>query len=329
MDKLPLIVDIKRHSLEDGPGIRSVVFFKGCPLRCIFCHSPETQEPGLEIGFFPGQCIRCESCVEACPQEAIDLELPGRIHREKCLHCGTCASVCPGKGLRLIGTYYSVETLGEILLRDLPFYRHSDGGVTLSGGECTLYPDYLEPLLKRLKGSGVHLAMQTSGYFDYPSVKKKILPYMDLIQYDIKLADPENHKRYLGKSNRRIFNNLRRLIQKENVEVHPRVPLVPGITATELNLSAIIDILCELGIENVSLLPYNPMGIDMAVSLGREKPTLPERFMTPDEESEIYTFFSKLLEEKGIRSSKDRKGRGIKARKLPANNKPASMSFPS
>ncbi len=111
--------------------------------------------------------------------------------------------------------------------------------------------------------------------------------------------------------------------------MHPRVPLVPGITATESNLSAIIDILCEFGIENVSLLPYNPMGIDMAVSLGREKPTLPERFMTPDEESEIYAMFSRLLEEKGVRSSKDRKGGGIKARKLPANNKPASMSFPS
>ncbi len=299
MGKLPLIVDIKRGSLEDGPGIRSVVFFKGCPLRCIFCHSPETQDPKAEIGFFPRECIHCGRCAHACPQGAIDLEFPGRIHRERCIRCGTCASLCPGKGLRLIGSYYPTETLCEILLRDLPFYRHSGGGVTLSGGECTVHPDYLERLLKLLKANGIHVTLETSGYFDYRAFRKKILPYVDLIYYDIKIADPQAHRRYIGKSNRKILANLHLLLQEKGVEVHPRVPLVPGVTATEENLSGILDVLCEIGARDVSLLPYNPLGIEIATSLGRPKPPLPEGFMKPDEEEEIVALFRKLLQERG------------------------------
>ncbi len=218
--------------------------------------------------------------------------------------------MCPGKGLRLIGSYYPVKALIEILLRDLPFYRHSGGGVTLSGGECTLYPDYLEALLKRLKARGIHVTLETSGYFDYRAFREKILPHLDLVYYDIKIADPRAHKRYVGKSNRKILANLRLLLREKGVEVHPRVPLVPGITATGENLSGIIDILYELGASDVSLLPYNPMGLEMAVSLGRPKPPLPEGFMKPDEEREIVGLFRKLLQEKGEGSSTDRRNLG-------------------
>ena len=298
MNNLPLIVDIKRHSLEDGPGIRSVVFFKGCPLRCLFCQNPEAQDPGAEIAFTASECIHCGRCADACPQGAIDLELSGRIHRQMCIRCGTCVSVCPGKGLRLIGASYPVETLTELLLRDLPFYRHSGGGVTLSGGEPTLYPDYLEALLKQLKARGVHLVLETSGYFDYTAFRQKILPYMDLIYYDIKVADPELHREYIGRTNWRILDNLYLLLQEKGVEVQPRIPLIPGIIATRENLSAIVDLLCEAGAENVSLLPYNPMGLEMAVCLGRPKPPLPEAFMSHDEEREVYDMFKTLIEER-------------------------------
>ncbi len=298
MNNLPLVTDIKRHSLEDGPGIRSVVFFKGCPLRCVFCHNPETKSTRMEIAFSERECIQCEECADACPQGAIDIRLPGRINRDRCNHCGKCAGVCPGKGLRLIGSYYSVEALTEVLLRDLPFYLHSGGGVTISGGEPTLYPDYLELLFKRLKARGVHLILQTSGFFDYQSFRQKILPYLDLIYYDIKIADPELHREYIGKTNHRILDNLCHVLREKGVEIHPRVPLIPNITATEANLSSIVDLLCEAKAGDVSLLPYNPMGIEMAGNLGLPRPPLPDSFMSHDEERRVYDTFKSLIKER-------------------------------
>ena len=297
MSGLPLVVDIKRCSLEDGPGIRSVVFFKGCPLRCIHCQNPECQEREAEIAFSARECIGCGQCADACPEKAIDLERPGRIHREKCLRCGECAEVCPGMGLRAIGKYYTIDALTDILLRDLPYYRNSGGGVTLSGGECTLYPHYLRPLLVGLKEKGIDVALETSGYFDYRAFEKNILPYLDLIYYDVKIADPETHRKVTGKTNRKILRNLQDLTQTQGVKIRSRIPLIPGITATRENLKALIRILCEIGAEDVSLLPYNPMGLEMAEGLGRPKPPLPERFMKPDEEKEIYVMFRALIEE--------------------------------
>lgn len=302
---LPLIADIKRHSLEDGPGIRSVVFFKGCPLRCIFCQNPEAQDPKAEIAFSSRECIRCGKCAEVCSQGAVDLETPSRIHREKCIRCGMCAEACPGRGLRRIGTFYPVETLAELLLRDLPFYRHSGGGVTLSGGECTLYPYYLESLLKILKARGVHVVLETSGDFEYVIFREKVLPFIDMIYYDVKFADSRAYRQYTGRSNQRIIENFLCLLREGGVTVHPRIPVIPGITATRENFSGIVGFLCEAGAENVSLLPYNPMGFEMAVSLGRPRSILPDGFMKREEEREVYNLFKMILAEK--RDS----GRGI------------------
>jgi pyruvate formate lyase activating enzyme len=294
----PLIVDIKRHSLEDGPGIRSVVFFKGCPLRCVFCHNPETQDPEAEVAFNRRECIRCGRCREACPNQAIDLSDPRHIDRDRCVRCGECAAACPGRGLRLIGRYYPVEELTEILLRDLPFYRNSGGGVTLSGGECTLYPDYAESLLRHLKSRTVHIVLETSGCFDYDLFAQKILPFVDLLYYDIKIADPVTHAEYTGRPNDRILENFRRLVCEQSVAVHPRIPLVPGITSTRENLSAIVDFLSGVGADSVSLLPYNPMGIETSVSLGRSAPRLPTRFMKPHEEEDVYNMFRRMIRER-------------------------------
>jgi pyruvate formate lyase activating enzyme len=285
---LPLVVDIKRHSLEDGPGIRSVVFFKGCPLRCTFCHNPETQSPHMEIAFSGRHCILCGKCEEACPEGAIDLQVTGRIKRERCTRCGECARACPGSGLRVIGSYYPDEVLLEILLRDAPFYRHSGGGVTLSGGECTMFPDYIEALLKLLKTEGAHVVLETSGCFDYGLFEEKILPYIDLIYFDIKTVDARTHRKHIGRSDRRILDNFRRLVKESSDRVQARIPLVPGITATRENLSSAVDFLYDAGAKSVSLLPYNPMGIDKAETLGRPRPLLPERFMSPDDERELH-----------------------------------------
>jgi pyruvate formate lyase activating enzyme len=285
---LPLIIDIKRYAFEDGPGIRSVVFFKGCPLRCVFCHNPEAQKPGPEIAFTKDKCLECGACAEACPMGAVNMDYPQRIRRDKCDACGRCVDACPGGGLTLVGKYYGVETLAEILLRDIEYYRQSGGGVTLSGGEAAMFPDYLEALLKRLKAAGIHVILETSGYFNYETFRRKIHPYLDLISFDVKLASKEAHQRFCGRPNTIILRNLRRIIEAGKVELIPRVPMVPGITAIEENLSAIADLLRSSGAKQMRLLPYNPMGLAKYATLGRPTPDLPARFMTPEEEGLAY-----------------------------------------
>ena len=196
----------------------------------------------------------------------------------------------------MIGRYYPVEDLAGILLRDQPFHRHSNGGVTLSGGECTLFPDYLESLMRSLKARQIHVILETCGYFNFEVFRKKILPYVDLVYFDVKIADPEAHQKHTGKKNRRILDNLTRLLRERPAAVRPRIPLVPGITATRENLSAIVDLLCKAGAGNVTLLPYNPLGIEMAVKLGRRRPILPESFMAADEETAIHNTFKTIIE---------------------------------
>ena len=295
MSDPPLVVEIKRGSHEDGPGIRSVVFFKGCPLRCSFCHNPEAQDAGVEIAVSKDACIHCGKCGGACDGGALDLDSQERIDRARCVRCGACAAVCPGNGLRRIGDSYEVDELVAVLLRDLPFYHHSGGGITLSGGECTMYPDYLESLLKRLKKWSLHIVLETSGHFQYNRFERQILPYLDLIFYDVKIADPELHRVHTGVDNRLILDNLERLIHDRRVRVSPRVPLVPGITATEANLSGIVGVLRRIGADEVSLQPYNPLGLDMWERLGKEPPALPRSFMSQEEERSVRSLFAKLV----------------------------------
>lgn len=297
-----MVVDIKRHSLEDGPGIRSVVFFKGCPASCTFCQNPETQNPYAEIVFGVGKCIGCGQCAQACRTGAIDLDYAGRIHRDRCKRCGDCADACPSSALKVVGRAYSIEALTEILMRDYPYYRHSGGGVTLSGGECTMYPDYVGRLLRSLKQRSVHTALQTCGDFDYETFRKTILPYADTIYFDMKIADPEIHRKQTGRSNHRNFENLRRLVREPEVEVRPRIPLIPGVTDSKENLSAIVDLLAEAGAGDVALIPYNPMGFEMAAGLGRIVPSLPEAFMKPAEEAAIYETLRSLVEKRAQRT---------------------------
>ncbi len=297
MVRQPLIVDVKRGSLEDGPGIRSVVFFKGCPLDCIFCHNPEARETELEIAFSPRKCILCGYCAEACPENAVSLDYQGRIRRELCKRCGKCVDACPGKGMRRVGRYYPIDELEELLLRDRSFYRHSGGGVTLSGGECTLHAEHLEELLQRLKSSGIQVLVETSGFFDYDRFRARILPHLDEIYYDLKLADPRDHIRWIGRPNSLILRNFRRLIREKKVKVTPRIPLVPGITATRENLSGIARILQREGVKEAVLLPYNPMGIEKYRTIGKPPPPMKEHFMPKEEEEALKRMFLEMMQE--------------------------------
>ncbi|MDP3030067.1 MAG: glycyl-radical enzyme activating protein [Deltaproteobacteria bacterium] len=303
----PLVFDIKRHALEDGPGIRSTVFFKGCPLTCLWCQNPESIDPGPEIGFYPRDCIKCGDCVQACPVSACALEDPFLIDRKRCTMCGDCVEACPGRALRLIGRFYPVDELVDILLRDKIFYEVSGGGVTFSGGEPTVFMDYAAAVLKALKDSGIHTAIQTNGFFAWEEFGEKILPYVDLIMFDVKLADADKHREYTGQSNELILANLKNLLSEirrgvsetrrggdEREEaVLPRIPLIPEFTATVENLRSISDLLKGLGVKKCSLLPYNPTWISKAENFGKNvDPRLSRYLLTPQELKKYQDIFS-------------------------------------
>lgn len=289
--RIPLIADIKRHSLEDGPGIRSVVFFKGCPLRCVFCHNPEMQRPEAEIAFRRERCIGCGACARACPVKAVSLAEGERIDRTRCDRCGRCAAVCPSSALGEVGRSYAVDELVALLLRDRSYYRHSGGGVTFSGGECTLFPDYLLALARALVQEQLHLVLETAGDFDGDWFVRELLPQLDLIYFDVKLADPELHRAHCGHDNQRILTNLERLLATAPERIEVRVPLVPDVTATRENLEAVARRLRELGVRRAALLPYNPLGRDMAARLGRAAPAISPHFMTQAELADAIAIF--------------------------------------
>ena len=296
----PLVFDIKRHALKDGPGIRSTVFFKGCPLTCLWCQNPESIDPGPEIGFYPRDCIKCGDCVQACPVSACALEDPFLIDRKRCTRCGDCVEACPGRALRLIGRFYPVDELVDILLRDKTFYEVSGGGVTFSGGEPTVFMDYASAVLKALKDSGIHTAIQTNGFFAWEEFGEKILPYVDLIMFDVKLADADKHREYTGQSNELILANLKNLLSETRrggagraEAVLPRIPLIPGFTATVENLRSISDLLKGLGVKKCSLLPYNPTWISKAENFGKNvDPRLSSHLLTPQELKKYQDIFS-------------------------------------
>lgn len=303
-DSWPLIVQVRRGSQHDGPGIRSVVFFKGCHLRCGFCQNPEAQAPWQEIASQAARCVRCGNCVAACPNGALEPELDARIERSKCERCGACTRVCPAGALTLIGARYTPSALGKLLSRDAAYYHHSGGGVTLSGGECLLYPAYIARLLDSLEvptpmlPRGVSVAIQTGGEFDFDSACS-ILRRVDYVQFDLKFADPAEHLAHTGHSNERIIRNLHRLLELDATKVEVRVPLIPGITTTDDNFRGLARVLHRAEVAQVSLLPYNPMGPASAHALGRTEPQLPATFLSLAEHSALVSRFQAILAESG------------------------------
>lgn len=258
----PLILEIKGNSLDDGPGIRSVVFFKGCPLSCLWCHNPESKRPGVEIAFDAAECIACGTCLETCQEEALSRENPFYIDREKCSLCFECVATCPSKALSRVGMPMSVEEIVRTVLRDKLFFQNSGGGVTLSGGEPTLAMDFAGDLLERLHGEGVHTLLETCGIFDLERFQQIVYPFLNTIYFDIKLMNTAAHKRYCGVDNALILNNFRHLFQRYRdggVEIVPRTPLIPGITDIDDNLSGVVDFLKECGVEKAELLAYHPL----------------------------------------------------------------------
>lgn len=256
--KQPLIIDIKGNSLDDGPGIRTAIFFKGCPLDCIWCHNPESKKPEAELSFDAKACIGCGTCTEACQKDAIKR---GGPDRGSCIGCFKCTEVCPSKAVSKVGREMSLREILEKVLPDKPFFDVSKGGVTLTGGEATLCMEWMGSLAKQIREAGIKVLLETCGLFDYAAAEKFLLPYLNDIYCDLKLFSREMHKKYCGAYNDTILENIRRLHgdrERFGYELLMRTPLVPGITDTEENLTEIAEFYLETGIEKTELLPYNP-----------------------------------------------------------------------
>ena len=263
-----LLVYIKRNALDDGPGIRTLLFFKGCPLSCVWCQNPEAKSPFKEISFNKDSCSECGTCLKVCNQDAIDFSNKYRIDRSLCNLCGKCIEACPNYALEFVGQEYSIKELLEIILKDKIFYKNSGGGVTFSGGEPLYHIDYINELVKELKKEDIHVCLETSGYYNRDKFYEFILPYIDLIYFDLKIYNPKLHARYCKVSNERILENFEDIIKNKSMEILPRIPLIPNITDTDENLNNLANYLRTLNVKKIELLPYNPLWLSKPEKIG-------------------------------------------------------------
>ena len=278
MTETGLVFDLARFSLHDGPGIRTVVFLKGCPLRCVWCHNPESQQFRPEILFSPEKCIGCGECAHICPQHAhVSANGEHRFLRDSCTGCGKCAEVCFSGALELSGRRRTVDDILSEASLDRDYYG-SDGGLTVSGGEPLFQPDFTEALVKGAKGQGWTTALETCGMAS-PDIVARMLPWTDFWLFDIKAADPEKHRRFTGQTNDRILSNLR-FLDTSGASIELRCPLIPGWNDSDSDLLAIRDLADSLTRRpSIHIEPFHPFGRGKLARLGlpeRENARIPE-----------------------------------------------------
>lgn len=265
------IVEIKRFAVHDGDGIRTTVFFKGCPLKCLWCHNPETLSPKRQLAFYGHKCVMCGKCAEVCSLHS----LSGGTHtidKEKCVLCGRCAEVCPQSAIELFGTEMTVDEVCAALIKDKSFYDESGGGITLSGGECLLQSEACREILKEMKRCEINTAVDTCGFVPREAIDR-VMPYTDTFLYDIKAIDVDVHKQCTGQPNGLILENLM-YIDKSGAKTEIRIPYVPGYNDNQID--KIGSFLAQLkNITGVRVLPYHNYAASKYAALGIED-TLPK-----------------------------------------------------
>jgi len=266
-----VIFDIQRFSLHDGPGIRTLVFMKGCPLRCQWCSNPESQSFDPEIFFYEDKCIGCGECVKVCPfGETLRENWP--VDRAECSECGSCVSVCYAQARTLVGRSVGVKDVLDVVLRDRVFYEESGGGVTVGGGEPLEQPDFVAALLQSCRDENVHTAIETCGLARWEALEK-VLQHTDLLLFDLKHMNTETHKRYTGAGNERILENAKNA-SKIAKEMVVRFPLIPNVNSSQENIEGLAQFITASlrRVRKVDVLPYHTMGASKIMRLGKKYP---------------------------------------------------------
>ncbi|NQW18629.1 MAG: glycyl-radical enzyme activating protein [Chloroflexi bacterium] len=265
------VFDIQRFSIHDGPGIRTTVFLKGCPLRCLWCHNPESIHPDPLLSFNLEKCISCGSCAEVCPNKAhvMGVERGHVFLRERCDAIGNCAEVCPSRALEMVGRDLTVDEVLDQALRDQLFYETSGGGITLSGGEPLLQIDFAEALLRGAKKAGVHTAVETAGHVTFARLAR-VAPYTDLFLFDVKDTDDAQHRKNTGVPIKRIQENLSAL-HETGASILVRLPIIPGLNDRQDHFEEMARIIRPMsGLLGVEVMPYHSLGIGKRQRLGLE-----------------------------------------------------------
>ena len=298
MDGKPLVFNIQKFSTHDGDGVRTTIFFKGCPLKCRWCHNPESQRYEKELIFHHNKCVVCGKCVVKCPQQANSI-VDGKLvfDRDKCTACGVCTDWCIKEAREIAGKEYTVDELMKEAKKDQIFYEQSGGGVTLSGGEVMAQNiDYIEQLCKRLHREGISVFIDTSGYTKYENLKR-LIPFADVFLYDIKAIDSEEHKDYIGVDNALILENLVKL-SNDGAGIYARLPIIGKVNATDEYINSVIRFLEDnhVKVQQVNLLPYHDIGKGKYASLDR--PYDEASMVKPDKE--LMEHFKTMFEEHGF-----------------------------
>jgi len=293
-----LVLNIQRFSLHDGPGIRTTVFLKGCPLRCVWCANPESQEQLPEVLYFEDRCIGCALCVDICSRKAIT-KSGEKIHIERsvCNGCQECVAVCPSNAIQAASTLQSVGDVMKEIIADEPFFRKSAGGVTISGGEPLMQYEFASRLLLECKARGLHTALDTSGLGPWFAMET-VLQYVDVVLFDVKFVDSDRHKETTGVGNEIILNNLKKVVFIRDTWL--RYPIIPGMNDSESRIRQIAELAKKYPFKKISLLPYHELGRVKYKALGREYPLIGVSSPIDSRLQELVTFMESLNVEVSI-----------------------------